>query len=291
MEMIKQKQMILKSLLLKAWRERWSDVQWSAQVKAVLPKGTSGDVYNLAETWKGIEQVLTSIRNTLINQQQTVFTKELREKVDRYLVEIQKLQNQPISPIGDVAFGSKVSSCTINIMTYMEAVLNITIDIQPFVDQVVLIESIQKLHRATVYLELMRASLIGVVDAAGSSDELKWASFTYLKLPQILMRLQSLPPSDGSKQDNSEILNQSFEQLLRFVPLLDAADTKSHCDSLQYLLQELVKHGLMSDVQVRKIHAKRTQETQKTKSTDTPPTQPNASLILRADPTVKNILK
>ncbi|XP_077979024.1 mediator of RNA polymerase II transcription subunit 24-like [Glandiceps talaboti] len=451
MEIIKQKQMILKSLLLRAWRERWSDVQWSAQVKGLLQKGTSGDVYNLAEmllsqaligpspntlilsylkhaissqvvsyaavltsmvryedlftsrpycmrslldllvscahkirsfeipdssqqltqwllgschgnaeeclilcqslltavfwllrgilhalekqreiketfviaknmemcsdvlkrlyeakptrgllyigrledanTWNGIEQVLTSIRNTLINQQQQpVFSKELREKVDRHLVEIQKYQNQPVSPMGGM-YGTKVSSSTVNIITYMEAILNITIDIQPFVDQLILIETIQKLHRSTVYLELIRASFIGTVDSAGSSDELKWASFTYLKVPQVLARLKLIPPSDGNTLDSSEILNDSLEQLLRFLPLLDAADTKCNCDCLQYLLQEFNKYGLMSESQVSKILHRRALETQRIKSSEVLPTQPNASLILRAEPTVTNILK
>lgn len=39
----------IRALLLQAWRERWSEVEFGRNIKRLLPRGVSGDVFHLAE--------------------------------------------------------------------------------------------------------------------------------------------------------------------------------------------------------------------------------------------------
>ena len=46
--MASEKKTTIHSLLFKAWRERWSDIQWGIQLKSIIPRGCTGDIYNLS---------------------------------------------------------------------------------------------------------------------------------------------------------------------------------------------------------------------------------------------------
>ena len=43
-----EKRKSIRLLLLQAWRERWSDVEWGVNLKKILPHGVSGDSCGLS---------------------------------------------------------------------------------------------------------------------------------------------------------------------------------------------------------------------------------------------------
>lgn len=89
-------------------------------------------------------------------------------------------------------------------------------------------------------------------------------------------------------------VNVAFEYLLKLTPLLDKADQRCNCDCLSLLLQECSKLSLLSESNMTALTAKRSEDREyapKLKTAENANIQPNPGLILRAEPTVTNILK
>lgn len=75
---------------------------------------------------------------------------------------------------------------------------------------------------------------------------------------------------------------------------MDKADQRCNCDCTNFLLTECSKQGLLSEASVNSLTAKRTEDREQApqlKSGENANIQPNPGLILRAEPTVTNILK
>ncbi|KAI0211616.1 Mediator of RNA polymerase II transcription subunit 24 [Lamellibrachia satsuma] len=227
------------------------------------------------------------------------------EKSVSCVAKIQKVQAEA-QPLLDVSFHPL--NISINVLLNIEAVLNPTSAIEPLVEHLLIIERMQGLQRADLYCELFRSCLMGMIDACGGQDELKWAAFTFIKLPQMLVKLTCDIPEHLECSgvylpqmlvkltcDNPEHLERGVEKLISYGPLLDLVDTKYNCDCLHFLLHELCnkkKYVLLVDVQCRKLLNQRQTESQRQKQSDQPTTQQRSpSLILRAELTVTTILK
>ncbi|KAH7947457.1 hypothetical protein HPB52_012186 [Rhipicephalus sanguineus] len=175
--------------------------------------------------------------------------------------------------------------CSLNANVAIEAVLNPASDIQSTVDHLLLMKKLLNLTSAELYCEIIRAGFMGLANS--SSEDLKWAAFTFLKVPQLLLKIHSARKDDRQWEEE---LEAGLMQLLNYSPLLDLTDSKCHCDCLQYLLNELQKVELLTETQAKALVHRRQTNTQK-QNLPRPDQQTSQALILRAEPTVTSILK
>uniref|UniRef100_A0A8P4GH38 Mediator of RNA polymerase II transcription subunit 24 n=1 Tax=Dicentrarchus labrax TaxID=13489 RepID=A0A8P4GH38_DICLA len=175
----------------------------------------------------------------------------------------------------------------------LEGTMNLTGETQPLVEQLMMIKRMQRIPAPIFVLEIWKACFTGLIESPEGTEELKWTAFTFLKIPQVLLRLKKYPQGDKG-QDFMEDVNIAFQYLLKLTPLLDKADQRCNCDCLGMLLQECNKLGLLSDSNTNCLTSKRTEDREfapRLKTAENANIQPNPGLILRAEPTVTNILK
>ncbi|KTF90226.1 hypothetical protein cypCar_00044663, partial [Cyprinus carpio] len=175
----------------------------------------------------------------------------------------------------------------------LEGTMNLTGETQPLVEQLMMIKRMQRIPAPLFVLEIWKACFTGLIESPEGNEELKWTAFTFLKIPQVLLRLKKYPQGEKT-QDFMEDVNVAFENLLNLTPLLDKADQRCNCDCLSLLLQECNKLGLLSEANTATLTAKRSEDREhapRLKTAENANIQPNPGLILRAEPTVTNILK
>jgi len=239
------------------------------------------------EVGRDIDQSTVNIRAYLGQVQKEVIDTSLRESLEKSLWTTEKLvvgcEEQTLLDVSHQPL-----NLTLNALLTQEAVLNPTNDITSFAEQIHIVEKTQGLSRPELYCEMFRTCLLGVIDAAGGQDEIKWAAFAFLKLPQVIVSLAT-----GSATASAE-LESGVNLLLAYTPLLDLADTKcGNCDTLNFLLSELAnKYSMLSEAQIKAFSTRRVAESQKGKVNEQGGAQQQSiGLILRAEPTVQSILK
>ncbi|KAM9005615.1 mediator of RNA polymerase II transcription subunit 24 isoform X1 [Antechinus flavipes] len=180
---------------------------------------------------------------------------------------------------------------TVHAVVLLEGTMNLTGEMQPLVEQLMMVKRMQRIPSPLFILEIWKACFVGLIESPEGTEELKWTAFTFLKIPQVLVKLKKYPQGD---KDFTEDVNCAFEFLLKLTPLLDRADQRCNCDCINLLLQECSKQGLLSEMNKDSLTEKRIADREQSpwlKSAENANIQPNPGLILRAEPTVTNILK
>ncbi|XP_077594989.1 mediator of RNA polymerase II transcription subunit 24 [Stigmatopora nigra] len=233
-------------------------------------------------SWSNVEQALVKVNEGLGYVANPTLRSQLEESLALVKGIPQMLCVQPDSPL-------HASFPSIHAFIMLEGTMNLTGEIQPMVEQLMMIKRMQRIPTPFFVLEIWKACFTGLIESPEGTEELKWTAFTFLKIPQVLLRLKKYPQSDRG-QDFTEDVNVAFQYLLKLTPLLDKADQRCNCDCLGMLLQECNKLGLLSDSNTEMLTFER-KFSPKLKTAENANIQPNPGLILRAEPTVTNILK
>lgn len=168
---------------------------------------------------------------------------------------------------------------------------------QRIISQLLLVQNLKRFTRSQFYCEILRSCLLTLQNVSGTQREPLWCAFTFIKMPQILKQLigrsSSSSSSDGAMEtdSNSDLLN-SIDLLLEESSLLDILDFKCGLNTIECLLKEFQKHGLVTDKHTEHYAAKREGISSNVQKLD-PSNQPKSTVkyVIRADQPLAGILK
>ncbi|TMS22493.1 Mediator of RNA polymerase II transcription subunit 24 [Larimichthys crocea] len=246
--------------ILRACQERLNTLMTSTKNRALVHIARLED----QGSWSTVEQSMLKVTDGFSAVQNQTLRTKLEESLS--LVKgIPLMLSVQCDPQMHASFPS------VHAFIMLEGTMNLTGETQPLVEQLMMIKRMQRIPAPLFVLEIWKACFTGLIESPEGTEELKWTAFTFLK-------------------DFMDDVNIAFQYLLKLTPLLDKADQRCNCDCLGMLLQECNKLGLLSDSNTTCLTSKR-EFAPRLKTAENANIQPNPGLILRAEPTVTNILK
>lgn len=154
------------------------------------------------------------------------------------------------------------SLCTdVHTLVSWEALLRPTSDGQNLTRQLEVLQKLRGYSATQLYCEILRACCLGLAETADAPGELRWAVFTFLKAPALLLRLhRSINGLDANTpiSEPSADVAGAFERLLCYPGLLETTDAKCQCNIVEGLLNEVkTRTALLSEWHVTSILSKR----------------------------------
>ncbi|XP_057366748.1 mediator of RNA polymerase II transcription subunit 24-like [Daphnia carinata] len=219
----------------------------------------------------------------------------LVEPVEKVIRQCRLFENDLFKENGPEKPFYENSLCTdIHTLISWEALLRPTSDGLELTRQLEVLQKLRGYSATQLYCEILRACCLGLAETADSPGELRWAVFTFLKAPLLLLRLHrsifGLDPNSPIGEPSPEVA-VAFERLLCYPGLLETTDAKCHCNVVEGLLNEVkMRTSLLSEWHVTSILSKRESLSRGGLKLETTNTQ-IATLVLRAEPTVASILK
>ena len=176
----------------------------------------------------------------------------------------------------------------------VETLLNPSRDTQSYVDELLMIQNVKGYSTARHYCEIIRACLICLNNVTnGTSRESFICAFTFIKVPQIIKQLHLHTKEMDENYDHSPDVVEAIDLLLQDSPLLDFMDAKCACNTIECLLNELLKNRLINGEQLKHFIAKREAITSSNvQKMEINSAQPSiVKFVIRAEPPLTGILK
>ncbi|XP_059146180.1 mediator of RNA polymerase II transcription subunit 24-like isoform X2 [Physella acuta] len=241
------------------------------------------------EAYREFEQCELNVRGTLSQLSRSAISDETKDKISSALSLLSKINGAPanLEPVLEIMHSPIYP--TINGLVTLEAILNSSSEIQPFVDQILVVSRLMKLPMPQMCLEIFRACFMGFVDSNEFGEDYQWATFTFLKVPRIIVCIKQQMPDWDMETD----IEKALEMLLELSHLLDQTDIKQNFDMFVQFIIELHKANIITETQKISFSQKRSEQRSRLRPSDISGTNEgkNLSRVTHAEATVTSILK
>uniref|UniRef100_A0A669EG64 Mediator of RNA polymerase II transcription subunit 24 n=1 Tax=Oreochromis niloticus TaxID=8128 RepID=A0A669EG64_ORENI len=206
-------------------------------------------------SWSNVEQAVLNLIDGLSSVSNSTLLTKLEESLSLVKSIPMMLSEQSDPPV-------HASFPSVHAFIMLEGTMNLTGEIQPLVEQLMMIKRMQRIPAPLFVLEIWKACFTGLIESPEGTEELKWTAFTFLKVS-----------STSKKKTWSSVV---FFSAFCCLYLLEGIVCQILCSDFINLPSELTEDREFAP---------------RLKTAENANIQPNPGLILRAEPTVTNILK
>lgn len=160
------------------------------------------------------------------------------------------------------------------------------------ISQLLLVQKLKRFSRSEFYCQILRSCLLTLQNVIGTSRGALWCAFTFIKIPQILLKLDLDRSGRDMASDTHPDLLQAIDLLLEETSLLDILDFKCSLNTLECLMKEFQKHKLVTEKHTEHYAAKRESISTNVQKLDTTNQTPSiVKFVTRAEQPLSGILK
>lgn len=177
----------------------------------------------------------------------------------------------------------------------IEVLLRPSADVKHYANKMKMVQRLKNYSNARLYMEIMKACLTIMYNVYDTTRESLFGAFTFIKIPQILKLLDQMSRDEESLEYSPDIV-AAFELLIKETVILNFNDTQLHENTVECLLKEMLKQGLVTEKHMQVFAAKcEAMSTMCQKLEPIPPNKQNKGSIIqmvqRADSPLNGILK